>query len=48
MFGLPDNFGDRLKVGAKMLVYDDENAPSVDEFSVAFDSDIDNLVNGGV
>jgi len=45
LFELPDGFGDRLKVGAKLLSYDDERYPSIDEFAVAFDSNIDNLIN---
>lgn len=45
LFELPDNFGDRMKVGVKMLSYDNDHYPSVDEFAVAFDSDIDNLIN---
>lgn len=47
LFELADGFGDRLKVGVKMLSYDDDHYPSVDEFAVAFDSDVDNLVNRG-
>lgn len=45
LFTLPENFGDRLKVGAKLFVYDAERYPTIDEFSVAFDSDMDNLIN---
>lgn len=45
LFTLSEDFGDRMKIGVKMLSYDDERYPSVDEFSVAFDSDIDNLIN---
>jgi len=45
LFELSESFGDRLKVGAKLLAYDDERYPSIDEFAVAFDSNIDNLVN---
>ena len=43
-FALPEGFGDRIKVGARMASYDDENYPSVDEFALTFDSDIDNLI----
>ena len=45
LFELSESFGDRLKVGAKLLAYDDERYPSIDEFAVAFDSNIDNLIN---
>lgn len=45
LFALASNFGDRMKIGAKLLSYDDERYPSINEFSVAFDSDMDNLVN---
>jgi len=45
LFTLPDNFGDRLRIGAKLFVYDNERYPTIDEFSIAFDSDIDNLIN---
>jgi hypothetical protein len=45
LFTLPEDFGDRLKVGAKLFVYDNERYPTIDEFSIAFDSDIDNLIN---
>jgi hypothetical protein len=44
-FDLSDGFGDRLKVGVKLISYDDERAPTVDEFAIAFDSDADNLIN---
>lgn len=47
LFELPEGFGDRMKVGAKMLAYDEERYPSIDEFAVAFDSDVDNLINTG-
>lgn len=43
-FTLPEGFGDRIKVGARMVSYDDERYPSVDEFSLTFDSDVDNLI----
>lgn len=45
LFELPDGFGDRMKVGAKLLSYDDERYPSIDEFAVSFDSNIDNLIS---
>ena len=45
LFELADGFGDRLKIGVKMLAYDDERYPTVDEFAVAFDSSMDNLLN---
>lgn len=45
LFSLPENFGDRFKIGAKMISYDDERYPSIDEFAIGFDSDIDNLIN---
>jgi hypothetical protein len=44
IFALPEGFGDRIKVGAKMIVYDNEVYPSIDEFALTFDSDIDNLI----
>jgi hypothetical protein len=47
LFELSETFGDRLKVGVKMITYDDERTPSIDEFSVVFDSNVDNLVNKG-
>ena len=44
MFTLPAGFGDRIKVGARMVSYDDERYPSIDEFALTFDSDIDNVI----
>jgi len=44
LFELPEDFGDRLKVAAKMISYDNVRYPTINEFSVAFDSDIDNLI----
>jgi hypothetical protein len=45
LFSLPDNFGDRVKIGAKILTYDDERYATIDEFSVAFNAELDNLIN---
>ena len=45
LFTLPHNFGDRMKLGVKMLSYDNERYPSIDEFAIAFDANIDNLIN---
>jgi hypothetical protein len=45
LFELPDGFGNRMKIGAKLLSYDDERYPSIDEFAVSFDSNIDNLIS---
>ena len=44
-FSLPAGFGDRGKIGVKLLAYDDQRYPIVDEFAVAFDASIDNLLN---
>jgi len=44
MFSLPEGFGDRIKVGAKMASYDDECYPSIDEFGLTFESSIDNIL----
>ena len=45
LFELPDDFGHRIKVGVKFISYDDVHYPVMDEFSVAFDADTDNLIN---
>jgi hypothetical protein len=47
VFSLPEGFGDRIRVGARMVAYDDERYPVIDEFALSFDSDIDNIVGGG-
>lgn len=45
LFQILNNPAERIKIGAKLLSYDNENYPTIDEFAVAFDADIDNLIN---
>jgi hypothetical protein len=44
LFELPEGWGDRIKVGIKLHSYDGESIPVIDEFAVAFDTDINNLI----
>jgi hypothetical protein len=42
---MPDGFGDKFKVGVKLVSYSDADYPVVDEFAVSVESQKKNLIN---